>query len=143
MSSPESGGGDEFDRIVEHLDLDLSFPDEDTQADEDPTDEELAQRRAEIAAIWTRGPDPVEDEHFYRRVDMPARQLRLGLLLAWSAIVAAPLVMTLATLSAYILPRSVLVALTLLFLAGAIYLINQLPDRGPADPDSPDDGAVL
>ena len=141
MSSPERG--DEFDRIVEHLDLDLSFPDEYTPAEDDPSDEELDRRRAEIQATWSRSPDPVEDEHFYRRVEMPARQLRLGLLLAWSAIVAGPLVMTLATLSAYILPRSVLVALTLLFLAGAVYLFNQLPERGAADPDSPDDGAVL
>lgn len=142
MSSSDNpaGADDEFDRIVEHLDLDLDFP-----ADPEPAPEPASEFSVppELASSWSRSPDPVDDEPFYRRVDLPARPLRLGIVLAWAAIAGAPIIMTLATLSAYILPRSVMATLTLLFVAGAIYLFNQLPERGPADPDSPDDGAVL
>jgi len=136
-SDPGGPESDEFDRIVEHLDLDLSFPD---------TPSEPAQPPHESAAPepWTRGPSlPAEDEEFYRRVELPARPLRMGPSLAWLAVIGGPVTLVLCTIVGYIVPRPLLAALVLLFVAGAVYLFSQLPERGPADPDSPDDGAVL
>lgn len=117
---------DEFDRIVEQLDLDLSFPDEPTEP----------ARTEPVEA-------PVEEEPFYRRVEPTARPWRRGTSLAWAAVLGAPLSLVLCSMLAYIVPRPVLVALVLLFLAGVLYLVSQLPEHGPADPDDPDDGAVL
>lgn len=138
-SDPEgSSDPDEFDRIVEHLDLDLSFPE--VEADTSPEVESAPPER------WTRGPsEPAddEDEPFYRRVEPPARPWRLGVSLAWFAVLGGPVALVLCTMLGYIVPRSMLAALVLLFVAGAIYLFSQLPERGPADPDAPDDGAVL
>ena len=48
-----------------------------------------------------------------------------------------------ASLVHLILPRPVLLGIALLFVASAVFLIAQLPDRGPAEPDWPDDGAQL
>ena len=42
-----------------------------------------------------------------------------------------------------ILPRPMLAGAVLIFVAGAIYLISQLPEHGPSRSDWPDDGAVL
>lgn len=127
--------GDEFDRIVEQLDLDLSFPEAEPAAS--LTDDEVDR--------WTRTPEPVDEEAepFYRRVELPARPLRLGTSLAWVAVVGGPLLLVACTVFGYIVPRSMLTGLVLLFVAGAVYLFSQLPERGPADPDAPDDGAVL
>jgi len=143
-SDPEgSSDPDEFDRIVEHLDLDLSFPD--TEPEPRPTTDEPTGEPPESHERWTRGPSEPddEDEPFYRRVEPSARPWRLGISLAWFAVLGGPLALVLCTMSGYIVPRSMLAALVLLFVAGAIYLFSQLPERGPADPDAPDDGAVL
>jgi|GEM_PF-5910322 len=136
MPVPDPDDGDEFDRIVEQLDLDLSFP-ESAPAAEALTDDEVDR--------WTQAPEPVDEEAepFYRRVELPARPLRLGTSLAWVAVAGGPLLLVACTIFHYIVPRSILAGLVLLFVAGAVYLFSQLPDRGPADPDAPDDGAVL
>jgi hypothetical protein len=42
-----------------------------------------------------------------------------------------------------ILPRPILLGAGLTFVACAIYLIAQLPERGPSEPWWPDDGAQL
>lgn len=125
---------DDFDRIVEGLELDLSFPD-------DPVDPE------QIAAIVE---DPAEDvstetqEPFYRRVEpIPLTPRRRSVVLAWAGVLGAPLSLVVATLSGVFLDRSIVAGAVLIFVAAAIYLFLQLPEHGPSRRDWPDDGAVL
>ncbi len=136
-SGAGGSGGDEFDRIVERLDLDLSFPDDETAPNPGAADDEASRP-------WSRGPDADdEEEPFYRRVQPSERPWRRGTTLAMTALVGAPLTLVVCSLMAIIVPRAVLAALVLLFVAGAVYLIAQLPEHGPADRDGPDDGAVI
>jgi hypothetical protein len=126
---------DDFDRIVEGLDLHLSFPDEpaDPVFDAAPPPEPEAD------------PDPVEtEEPFYRRVE-PAQLVprRRGVLLAWCGVIGAPLLLVLATVAHVFLERSIIAGAALIFVASAIYLFLQLPEHGPSRRDWPDDGAVL
>lgn len=110
---------DPFDEIVRRLDLDLSFP-------------EPQQK-----------PAP-EEEPFYRHVQPhPVRHTQLSHLLAWLGVIGGPASIMVASLLHVILPRPVLLGIALLFVASAVFLIAQLPDRGPAEPDWPDDGAQL
>lgn len=122
---------DDFDRIVEGLQLDLSFPDEPA----DPVPQPSDPRRAE----------PVEEqEPFYRRVEpTPLVPRRRGVLLAWIGLAGAPLTLVLATLSHVFLDRPLLAGAVLIFVASATYLFLQLPEHGPGRRDWPDDGAVL
>ena len=124
---------DDFDRIVEGLDLDLSFPDEPG----DPVADEGAARPAPA--------EPVDaEEPFYRRVEpTPLLPRRRGPLLAWLGLAGAPLALVLATVVHVYLPRSILAGAVLIFVASATYLFLQLPEHGPGRRDWPDDGAVL
>ena len=123
---------DDFDRIVEGLDLDLSFPD-------DPIDP-VPERPAAVQ----RDTDAEPDEPFYRRVDStPLVPRRRGIILAWAGVVGAPMVLVLATLAHVYLDRPIVAGAVLTFVASAIYLFLQLPEHGPSRPDWPDDGAVL
>jgi|SRR5690242_14702998 len=130
---------DDFDKIVEGLDLDLSFVDEPL----DPVAEEPAE------PAWSpRTDDDVDaedtEEPFYRKVEpTPLIPRRRGVLLAWAGVLGAPLSLVLATLSGVYLDRPVVAAASLTFVACAIYLILQLPEHGPSRRDWPDDGAVL
>jgi hypothetical protein len=122
---------DEFDRIVEGLDLDLSFADEPLA---DPAPPPLAAPRVE----------PAEDEQFYRHVDAtPLVPRRRGIVLAWAGVVGAPLLLVLATVAHVYLDRPLVAGAVLIFVASAIYLFLQLPEHGPSRRDWPDDGAVL
>lgn len=126
---------DDFDKIVEGLELDLEFPDEvpDPAPVEPPP------------PVWSDDTEPVEDEEpFYRKV-APAnlRPRSRGVTIAWIALAGAPLALVFATMIGQILPRPMLAAAVLIFVAAAIYLVAQLPEHGPGRPDSPDDGAVL
>jgi hypothetical protein len=128
MSEP-----DEFDRIVEGLDLDLSFPDE--PADPAPTDVHPDAEPVEPAET---------QEPFYRRVDPePLMPRRRGVLLAWAGVIGAPLLLVLATVAHVFLDRSIVAGAALIFVAASIYLFLQLPEHGPSRRDWPDDGAVL
>jgi hypothetical protein len=126
---------DDFDRIVEGLDLDLSFPDE--PADPAP--------QPPVLRWEPEDPDRVDqDEPFYRRVEpTPLVPRRRGLLLAWIGLAGAPLTLVLATVSHVFLDRPVLAGAVLIFVASATYLFLQLPEHGPGRRDWPDDGAVL
>jgi hypothetical protein len=122
---------DPFEEIVRHLDLDLSFP-EPERAPEPPPQRAPKQRT------------PAPDEEFYRKVSTPPpRHMKHSHLMAWLGIIGGPVTIMLASMAHVILPRPVLLAIALLFVAGAIFLISQLPERGPAEPDWPDDGAQL
>lgn len=126
---------DDFDKIVEGLDLDFTFPDEPADPVVEPT-----------PPAWTPESDeqPETEEPFYRRVDpTPLIPRRRGILLAWCGVLGTPLALVLATVSHIILDRSIIAGATLIFVASAIYLFLQLPEHGPSRRDWPDDGAVL
>lgn len=127
---------DDFDKIVEGLELDLDFSDE--------VDEPAPSEPAPLD--WSDDAEPVEveEEPFYRKVE-PARlrPRRRGMTLAWVGLAGAPLLLVVATMFREILPRPILAAAIITFVASAIYLVSQLPEHGPSRPDWPDDGAVL
>lgn len=129
------GERDDFDRIVEGLDLDLTFPDEPGDPLPDPDD--LRHRTDDV------DPTPTE-EPFYRRVDpTPVVPRHRGVLLAWIGVIGAPLALVLATVGQVFLDRPLVAGAVLIFVASAIYLFLQLPEHGPSRRDWPDDGAVL
>lgn len=125
---------DPFEEIVRHLDLELSFPEHAPEPEPEPESEPAPKRSA-----------PGEpDDAFYRAVEpRTPRPARLGHLLAWLGVIAGPATIVIASAAFVILPRPILLGIALLFVASAVYLIAQLPDRGPAEPNWPDDGAQL
>lgn len=117
---------DAFDKIVEGLEMDVSFP------EAKPTPE---------PPEFDDTPDDLDDQH-YRNVP-PANlfpRTKQGLL-ALIAVVGAPLVLTCATFAGIWLPRPLVFAIALVFIAGAIWMFSHLPERGRRD--DPDDGAAL
>ena len=68
---------------------------------------------------------------------------RPSVLMAWLGILGGPVLIMAASITHWILPRPLLWGLGLVFVAAAIYLIAQLPERGPGEPHWPDDGAQL
>lgn len=141
---------DDFDEIVQRLDLDLRFP-------EDPSPEEERPRRdPEHPSVRNlkRPRLPADDEEpdtgdqseepFYRRVDPPPiRPRHRGRTLAWIAVLGSPIAIMVFTLIGVWLAKPVLLGMGLTFVAGSIYLISQLPEHGPGRPGWPDDGAAL
>ena len=126
---------DDFDKIVQGLDFDLEFPDE--PADPDPIDPPVT-GHSQVAD------DEETEVPFYRQVPVtPITPRHSGTILAWCGVLGAPLLLVVWTMIGEILPRPMLVGAVLIFVAGAIYLISQLPEHGPSHSDWPDDGAVL
>ena len=127
---------DDFDRIVEGLDLDLSFPDEPA--------EPVVPASVEPTPLRWEDDTADEEEPFYRQVaPTPLLPRRRGPWLAWIGVLGAPLLLVVATLAHVFLSRSVIAAAALIFVASATYLFLQLPEHGPSRRDWPDDGAVL
>jgi hypothetical protein len=124
---------DPFDEIVQHLDLDLTFP--------DVVEQPVAQPVHQPPPPSFHDP---EAEPFYRRIEphdpVPHRP---RVLLAWLGILGGPALIMIASIVQWILPRPLLLGLGLIFVASAVYLISQLPERGPGEPNWPDDGAQL
>ena len=144
---------DDFDEIVQRLDLDLPFPD-DADPDGPPAREHFEHpsvrrhRRAEPSpeaeADEPESFDDMPDEPFYRKVQpAPFRPRHRGRTLAWIAVLCSPMSIIVFTVAQVWLPKSVMLGIGITFVAGAIYLISQLPEHGPARPDWPDDGAEL
>ncbi len=129
---------DDFDKIVEGLELDLSFIDESpAPADEEPEPAWSPRTDDEIDAAD-------DEEPFYRKVEpTPLVPRRRSVLLAWIGVLGAPLSLVVATMSGVVLDRPIVAAASLTFVGAAIYLILQLPEHGPSRKDWPDDGAVL
>lgn len=128
---------DDFDKIVEGLELNLEFVAEPFEEDEPAYDPSVT---------WSRDDDEpeTEEEPFYRQVRAtPLFPTRRGPLLAWIGLLGTPAALCMATLFGYFLPRAILAGAALIFVAAAIYLVLQLPEHGPSRPDWPDDGAVL
>jgi hypothetical protein len=138
---------DDFDEIVQNLDLDLSFPDDPREPQHPSVRRHRRPDRhheAEAEAEEPESFDDMPDEPFYRRVEPPPiRPRHRGRTLAWMAVLGSPLAIMVFTLAHILLPKSVLLGVGLTFVAGSIYLISQLPEYGPGRPDWPDDGAAL
>ena len=129
---------DDFDKIVEGLELDLSFVDEPQEPVDEPEPTWSPPTEDEVDAV-----DDAE-EPFYRQVDStPLIPRRRSVLLAWVGVLGAPLSLVVATVSGVFLDRAIVAAASLIFVGAAIYLILQLPEHGPSRKDWPDDGAVL
>jgi len=123
---------DPFDEIVRNLDIDLDFP------EPEPTPLPPSQPiHPSIAASD-------QDDQFYRRVESrPVLPRSPRVLLAWLGVIVGPLSIVVSSALHLIMPRPVLLGCALVFVASAIYLIAQLPERGPGEPHWPDDGAQL
>jgi hypothetical protein len=135
---------DDFDEIVQNLDLDLSFPDDPREPQHPSVRRHRPDVQPEAETEEPESFDDMPDEPFYRRVPpAPIRPRHRGRTLAWAAVLGSPLSIVLFTFAHVWLPKSVLLGIGLTFVAGAIYLISQLPEHGPGRPDWPDDGAAL
>ncbi len=123
---------DPFDEIVRNLDLEIDFPQEPVPA---PSAEPV---HPSVASTNE------EDDKFYRRVEpRPIVPRSPRVLLAWLGVIGSPTCIVVASVINVIMPRPVLLGCGLVFVASAIYLIAQLPERGPGEPHWPDDGAQL
>lgn len=143
---------DEFDRIVEGLEFDLE------DLEDEPTappghyaeDDDLADESDDDAVPGSDHGLPPEldwfdDEGGYEDpadfYEPPTEPIDLGLNLGWAGALGIPLLMTLSTISGIILPRPVVVAFGLLFVAAVLYLFSRIPrERRGGDGD---DGAVV
>lgn len=139
---------DDFDKIVEGLHLDLSFPDEPADPVPDPAHTHRDSHDASPDTVDDEPVDPVDPvdpaEPFYRRVEpVPLVPRRQGVRWAWLGVLGAPLVVLLAALANVFVSRAFVGGAALIFVASAIYLFLQLPEHGPSRRDWPDDGAVL
>ena len=130
---------DDFDRIVEGLHFDLSFPDEPADPVVDET-QHPSRRDTDDDAHAEQAP---AEEPFYRRVEPTPLIRSRGVLLAWCGVLGAQAMLVLATLAHIFLDRPLIAGAALIFVASAIYLFLQLPEHGPSRRDWPDDGAVL
>ena len=130
---------DPFDEIVRDLDLDLDFSEPAPAAPQQPTHPSAIANEQD-----DQDDEDDEDDQFYRRVDpRPVLPRSPRVLVAWLGVIAAPLWIVVSSTLHLIMPRPVLLGCGLVFVASAIYLIAQLPERGPSEPHWPDDGAQL
>lgn len=138
---------DEFDRIVEGLELDFdlssadkAFTDEATTAQREPYVPEPAPQ----SELDDEIDEPDDEVPFYRQAPPAVIVPRTrGRMFAWLAVLGGPILLALGVLDVLWLPRVIVAALSVTFVAAAIYLILQLPSHGPSQRDWPDDGAVL
>lgn len=141
--SDAPSSSDDFDRIVEGLDLDLSGLDD---FDDAAARNAATRERAELEEQQRRESEPSEpqEEQFYRDVgpaDLGGADTRTKL--AWFVVIGGPALLLLAMMAS-MRPPSVLVGVVIAAaVAAVVYLIARLPDRGPSNPDWPDDGAAL
>jgi hypothetical protein len=123
---------DPFDEIVRNLDLEIDFPEEPAPA---PAPQPV---HPSVASTVD------DDDKFYRRVEpRPVIPRSPHVLFAWLGVIGSPICIMVTSLMNLIMPRPILLGCGLVFVAAAIYLIAQLPERGPGEPHWPDDGAQL
>lgn len=122
---------EEFDRIVKGLDFDLPFPQDVPEPEPAPEPEPVPE------------PESLDDVDYRHPVPPPPKPFHRGRTLSWTAIIGGPMLMMVATVLGFVLPRTIVYGIALIFVAAAIYLVSQLPEHGPGHPDSPDDGAEL
>ena len=139
-----SSSPDDFDRIVEGLDLDLTgLEDFDASAARVTAERERAEARAREE--WRRAAEAQEaaDDQFYREVGPARLRSRGRVRFAWFVFVGGPALLLVTTMASMPLPTFVAALVVIAIVVSVVYLISQLPDRGPSNPDWPDDGAAL
>jgi len=141
VTDPKSSP-DDFDRIVEGLELDLTGLDD---FDDAAARAAAARERAELEEQQRREAEPEEDpaEQFYRQVGPADLRADPRTRLAWFVVIGGPAVLLLASMASLRPPAPVVGLVIAAAVAGVVYLIARLPDRGPSNPDWPDDGAAL
>jgi hypothetical protein len=126
---------DEFDRIVEGLELEL--PDDLDLAAPTPAPEP-----ATSGTFLDAYDDEVhETEAAYRNAPPVSRSVSRNIIAAWCGLALGPLVVFFTMASSTSLPRELGYLLVALSVGSAIYLFTQLPEQGPSDPY--DNGAQL
>lgn len=83
-----------------------------------------------------------DEGHFVPPTPPPLPRLEPLTLLAWVGVIGSVLIAVLATLVGWVIPRLILTAMIVGFIGGVVVLIARI-SRDPADPDHPDDGAVV
>ena len=141
MPDPSSSS-DDFDRIVEGLDLDVDgLGDFDAQAARIAAERE--RRELEEQQRREAADDEEPTEQFYREVGPADLRADPRTKAAWIAVIGAPVLLLVATMASWRLPAFVIGVVITAAVAGVVYLIARLPQRGPSNPDWPDDGAAL
>ena len=133
---------DDFDRIVEGLDLDLSGLDD---FDDAAARNAASRERAELEEQERREREPEEpaEEQFYRDVGPADLRADSHTKLAWFVVIGGPALLLLSMMASVRPPTFLVVLVIAAAVAAVVYLIARLPDRGPSNPDWPDDGAAL
>lgn len=141
MTGPPSSP-DDFDRIVEGLDLDLSGLDD---FDAEAARVAAARERDELEQEQRREaePDEPKEDQFYREVGPADLRADSRTKLAWFVVVGGPAVLLLSVMASMRPPTFLVAIVIAAAVAAVVYLIARLPDRGPSNPDWPDDGAAL
>lgn len=150
---------DEFDDIVRRLDVNFPFPTDNDSGDDEGLNTEDVYGPAASADIDAYDGSEIDDsvsavddsdrmlpgdDTSYRQPPPWSNQpLSMPRFIAVCGVIAGPTLLILATVSGIILPRTIAYGLALIFVACAIWLISQLPERGRGRPDSPDDGVEL
>ena len=116
--------------VVEDVDRDAG----DTQTTPEPA--EAASRGADFGARQD------DDEHFVPPTPPPLPRLDPVTRLAWAALVGGPAVLLAATMFGWVLPRLVVAAALVAFIAGFVTLVVRMKDDPPEEWES-DGGAVL
>jgi Flp pilus assembly protein TadB len=134
-----SSSSDDFDRIVEGLDLDLTGLE---NFDASAARAAAARERAELEEEQRRTAEPADDQ-FYRQVGPAEFRARGRTRVAWLIFVGGPALLLIATMASVRIPPFVVALVVIGVVVSVVFLISQLPDRGPSNPDWPDDGAAL
>ncbi|MCD9153275.1 hypothetical protein [Aeromicrobium duanguangcaii] len=139
-----SSSSDDFDRIVEGLDLDLTgLEDFDASAARVTAERERAEEQAREERRLAAEAQETADDQFYREVGPAQLRSRGRVRFAWFVFVGGPALLLITTMASMPLPTFAAALVVIAVVASVVYLISQLPDRGPSNPDWPDDGAAL
>ncbi len=139
MTDDSASSADDFDRIVEGLDLDLTGLDD---FDGAAARAAAAREQAELAEQQHELEEPPDDE-FYRAVGPADLRADSRTKTAWFVIIGGPAILLLSTIASVRLPMPLIMTVIAAAVAAVVYLIARLPDRGPSNPEWPDDGAAL
>lgn len=142
MTDDPSPSADDFDRIVEGLDLDVTGLED---FDDSAARVAAAREQAELAELAERQRESEEppDDQFYREVGPADLHADNRTKIAWGVIIAGPALLVLSTIASINLPMAAIVTVIAASVGAVVYLIARLPDRGPSNPEWPDDGASL
>lgn len=139
---------DEFDRIVERLELDFSDdafadpgidpdidPDIDSDAVPDSGPDSDEQQPSEADEWWEGFDERFErDEKSYRNAPPVSQSVRRQVLFAWCGVALSPIVLFFTTATRTAISPGILWLMFVVSVGSAVYLFWQLPQRRPDDP---------